>query len=1202
MARSGGAGRSSDTYASTDFSSYADFSRGAMDALSKLGGSLDLLEKRVPSLAGTIYRGIGSQFTHINEDLQKTKLAVEEMDKGLEKLFINLSRQRKIQTSSMRQIGQELYNDMLASGKQTRKIMAGLSNEEQAVYRDKLQRQQNDMKKAIPKFKVLKHALFDADPKAVKEAMMAPLQGTLEGLKRLKNSVAGRTMMAMIPGQKAMKDGIEKTKDWVKGFFTGDIWTTLLKTVFTVVQKAADIVKKVFTFDVFGFMRQKFAELKALYESIPGYQQAAEAYQNIQSALAEVRRQYGGTVQMSRELTNEIYAASNATILVADNTRALLAVQAAGVRNTEDSARLMREVAAYSKAWGVSEEEVAQLIVSNRTNLRMTADDAYAAAAAAGIFADRMAQAARPGDLAASAAQQAAVLTQNAGIIQRYQMAASGTDYESTITQTVQRDLMALRQLEAQSNLTGGEITQMYSEFGTTEGTSLLAQMLGDPIADVQAAVMRGEMPQLMQRLFNNWDQIFSGENAIVFQEALADISSIAPATIAQQVIPNLGKLSEYTDAAAASFVGYAEALDEANEKATANRTPMQALTGDIEVLANSMDIGGIKLGEIAEIMDVFDQRLGIFSQGFGFAKGASDFLFGPLSPIAQIITGAPLALAAIGGLTGEFNDTFAGMEGPLGGFFRFGQDTFNTFWPQVEEVLKKTWEGVNQFFTQTGYGTDGSKTLFGAMIESGVNWVVTNGPEIVRQVTVVVTEILDAMATAFETIEESNLGKALSTMFVSVLESAIPILERSLTVFINLAKAMLGVLREVLSDPAVAPAISGFVTDLMSLFKSGVEGAGGVLEDAFNTLKDYALPFMQEVGEMIMFGMLGILAQLPGMGWIQDKLDQIQAQRAFEENTRLDAYSDTDITDSANEMSAIAARNSGSASIPMSVELPTIMDALARAESQNQNVPANSRGAVGYFQMLPDTASTAYTDYVQSGGSTIGGYRAGHSFTASEINALSREDQQAIAQTHFNEILSRFAGRETPVELALMEYNGGAGAAGNANSFAERASYLLGSPAAWISSGGWGTETVTYVLRNMYMQENPTAASWPDDDSLYQAYLGWPRMPIPSDFGYTGYTSSVSQVKSELTTPFQGFGETEMAGLASGGIVTQPTIAVIGEGGQNEAVIPLDDWNRDEERRHGESVSELREIARRIEDLIRVAEDGGSLAVALGG
>ena len=115
--------------------------------------------------------------------------------------------------------------------------------------------------------------------------------------------------------------------------------------------------------------------------------------------------------------------------------------------------------------------------------------------------------------------------------------------------------------------------------------------------------------------------------------------------------------------------------------------------------------------------------------------------------------------------------------------------------------------------------------------------------------------------------------------------------------------------------------------------------------------------------------------------------------------------------------------------------------------------------------------------------------------------------------------------------------------------------------------------------------------------------------MPVPADFGHSaGVTwesrpALLGDVAEGSYTDFQGFGDTAtpVAGLATGGIVSQPTIAVIGEGDQNEAVIPLDDWNRDQERRHGESITELREIVRKVEELIRVAEDGGLLSAAMG-
>jgi hypothetical protein len=1188
-----------------NFDSYADFSKGALDSLQKLGGSLDLLESRMPKLAGAIYRGIGAGVSQLDANLQNTKTAVAEIDKMLSEQMKRVADTRRAEISAFRGISQQLYNDMLKNGKATRKMMAELGDEEKDIYREMLQRQMNDMKKAVPKMKVLKHALFQMDPDELKKAIKAPYEAQIEGFRRLKNSAAGRMMGAMIPGTQAMKKGVEKAKNWFKDLWGGDIWTTILKVAVSTIQKVADTIKKIFTFDVFNFMRQKFSEIKALYESIPGYAQASAAYQNIQGTLSQIRREFGGSVQQSRELTEAIYGASNATILVEDNARALLAVQEAGYREVTQTAQAMEQVAIYSKAWGVSETQVAQLLRTNRTNLGMTAEEAFSMAASAGIFADRLAQS---GVYGASAGQFVDVLSQYADVTERYYQSARGTAYETSIVGTVQRDLMALRQLEAEANISDGFLTNLYSGFGTLDGANILTQMLGDPTLDVEAAVREGRMPELMQRLFDEWGNIMGdSDRSLVFQEYLNSLG-LDSGTM-ELVTPYIERLSGYTDMAKDSVLGYAESLGVATTKASTNRTELQKLTGEIEAMANGFSIGGIRLGEVSEIMTVFDERLGVITQGTGLLSGVADSVFGPASWIVKLITGAPLALAAIGGFVGDFDEQFSEIGGGLGSFFQFGKDTFDNVWPQVEAVLKDTWDGIYKFFTDKSMSPNGDQTLFGMMLTTGVDWVRNNVPAIIRQVTEVAEELLFALSEAFSSLEDSGIGSAMATLFTTALTGAIPIITGAWDVFVNMAKAFMGVLREVLADNELRSSISNFVTELFSVFTGAMDDAGGLLSDAFGTLKDYAMPFFQEIGEAITLGMMGAMADALNLAPLREYVDRRNLE--IERERALAAYPG-ELSGRAPSGGPSYGGGNQDYSLPTSsgdVNVETLLSALTQAESGGTNRGANAAGAVGHFQMLPDTATTAYRELHNTTGGGFAGFVPGHTFTASEIQSLSQEQQRDLAQVHLVSLLDTYSKTETPTEFALAAYNAGEGNINDSYpNFYEWANHLLKFPKAWIAQSGLGYQTVTYVLRNKYLMDHPEETSWPGYDELYHQYLGWPRMPIPADFGHpAGITwesrpASIYDIPDNSVTEFQGFGEaTPAAGLATGGIVSQPTIAVIGEGDQNEAVIPLDDWNRDQERRHGESITELREIVRKVEELIRVAEDGGLLSAAMG-
>jgi hypothetical protein len=116
-----------------------------------------------------------------------------------------------------------------------------------------------------------------------------------------------------------------------------------------------------------------------------------------------------------------------------------------------------------------------------------------------------------------------------------------------------------------------------------------------------------------------------------------------------------------------------------------------------------------------------------------------------------------------------------------------------------------------------------------------------------------------------------------------------------------------------------------------------------------------------------------------------------------------------------------------------------------------------------------------------------------------SEIASQSLATQRSVAQQHIMDLLERYASTETPLELALGAYNGGYGFVNGWNNFYDRANYLResGGNRAW-EPGGYGKETVTYVLRNRWMIENQTSER-PSDTELYQTYLGWDAIPVPA-------------------------------------------------------------------------------------------------------
>ena len=215
------------------------------------------------------------------------------------------------------------------------------------------------------------------------------------------------------------------------------------------------------------------------------------------------------------------------------------------------------------------------------------------------------------------------------------------------------------------------------------------------------------------------------------------------------------------------------------------------------------------------------------------------------------------------------------------------------------------------------------------------------------------------------------------------------------------------------------------------------------------------------------------------------------------------------------------------------------ILNAIMATESGGQNL--NNGLAAGRYQ------STVAAWNESAAILRSAGFDVPNVSSLAEILTMSADIQRLVANAEFTRRLENFLSTETPLEFAFASYNGGVGWAGDSNNFYQRANDLLGSPMAWISRGGWGTETVTYVLRNLYMLAHPDATSWPDNDTLYQTYLNWPRMPRPSDFGVAEYADSVSS--NVAYTPFAGFAE-------KGGTIVKQSIVVAGEK-EPEEIVP---------------------------------------------
>ncbi|WP_302296996.1 transglycosylase SLT domain-containing protein [Mitsuokella multacida] len=135
----------------------------------------------------------------------------------------------------------------------------------------------------------------------------------------------------------------------------------------------------------------------------------------------------------------------------------------------------------------------------------------------------------------------------------------------------------------------------------------------------------------------------------------------------------------------------------------------------------------------------------------------------------------------------------------------------------------------------------------------------------------------------------------------------------------------------------------------------------------------------------------------------------------------------------------------------------------------------------------------------------------------------------------------------------------------------------MMAKIAAQRLAGSW----MSSILGIFSNSRGGTSAAW-----------NWGGTTHSSTFGYAG-VSSATKFTSSIANTANFASHLKVPGFAAGGIVTAPTLAMIGEGGEHEAVIPLNDNNLRAMGNGGKSGGVVVNITNKTDSQVSVAKSG---------
>lgn len=1018
--------------------------------------------------------------------------------------------------------------------------------------------------------------------------------------------LAGMTDNKMLKG---VIKGLEGVGKLLKKFgktmkkMASDVWTWVLKKA----KEAFDMIVNVLFGNAFREVQRKLRELRDMFMEFPGAEAALSNLRAIRDTLVEIRQQYGATVEQSRELTNVIYEQSDAIISVTDNLRAMQAAAGANVRGTENTAQYTQDIARISRATGENEQAVADMLVMMRRDMQMTREQALQSAAAFDYF------------------------TQQVG--QRYEY---GTDY-STIRQLYQgsreamirggvgggetgyqQAAMVTAQLGAQTGIDPQQLMGLLTEVGTPGST--LIQRLGNPEAALRR-LRSGDAAGFWTAIAQDFASM-TGPESRMFIEELNNLGLGLPAESLMLLQNGVGNLTALNELAAGSFEDVGDASEHFAKRAEENTTPLQELENTIETIGNNTEIAGMRFGEFLDVLDMsstyFDELMG----GFTMMEQGIDFAFGPLGGAVNTVAQPLMALMTAGGAFGDFSEEELGGMGILGEWMLGMRDFKESFWDKrLEPILRDLWQGIVRFFEP---GPNGERSLFARLIDQGIEWVQTHGPQIVEDISIVAISILDAIDQAFASLEDSELGTTMVTTLVTIMEHALPVLVKMVRVFVNLAKVIIDGLKDAFADSGVRSSLQGFFEGLIESLIDLVTDVAPLLLELGMTMVQAMWGAFTTIGEAIFEGIANSVP--PGMLRNLLGLDAQEASGTVSGNA-MSMLERGDITGARGTVLDMLS-DSG------------LVGKMSREEQADYLYFLSQTGGYDnldsmYLNMITPQAgpfSAAAMPVVQE---TFGGSRDIETMRARQM-AINMQlgDESLMSAFHVGPM-----GNVTP-QGSMYNALRNAGTPDEYRHGGQDMQAPLRTPVPALASGfivrsgfqddGWGRFVLLQhpdmvdadgrVMHTLYahLDEDYGAAlaanvaeaggMLPVEEGTTIGLVGatgnassdYPHVHIESGYGWTNVKEDGSYGAGSIASRQDP--AALIAGLAQGGVVLNEMIARVGEGGRPERVQPLDEFYEREDAKTQQLIDAIREQTDALSLALEALGDDGLLSGFMGG